>query len=369
MKILFCTNVFEVVENGPVKFANLLLQLNELYPQHELRILTEDISAPRPYVHQVPMPPRWKASLFSQLIRMWVYHREAMRLRHQYPFDVLVYNNALVGLWSAHRFRRTVGMINDDNLVEDSSEALGSVSLKNYLKHLAFRLAEKRMAHRASQIIVNSDYLKNKIITAYQVPPAKIQRLYKGIELVQPSLPAADKYQSPVRILFVKNDYRRGGLAVLAQALQVLPFRFELVVIGSNPRDQPAIELLFKNTENTTLTVLGKQPQEIVFREMEACALFCVPSYKEALGVANLEALARARPVITTQVGGIPEVLDQGTCGWMVPPGNASALARAIEECLKNPALRTKKIQAGLQQTQRFSKEQLLTNFLSLLAS
>ncbi len=367
MKILFCTNVFEVVENGPVKFANLLLQINRLYPEHEVRILTEDISTARTFVHQVPLATHWRKSPLSQLVRMWVYHREAMRLRAEFPFDVLVYNNALVGLWSAYRFTPTVGMINDDNNLTASWQWQ---FLFQSVKRFVFRWCEKRMARAAHTVIVNSDYLKTAVQKAYGISPEKLHRLYKAIEA-----PAAHSFPNqtidpakPIRILFVKNDFLRGGLFTLTEALGQLPYQFVLTIIGPAASDRAYIFSKFQHLSNVEGVFLGKVPQTIVAAELTKTHLFCVPSYKEALGVANLEAMAQGIPVLSTAVGGIPEVLNHGRCGWMVPPHSADALANALEECITRPDLRELKAAEALKQVERFGTKTMFEAFLTILS-
>jgi glycosyltransferase involved in cell wall biosynthesis len=59
-----------------------------------------------------------------------------------------------------------------------------------------------------------------------------------------------------------------------------------------------------------------------------------LPSYREAQGLSILEALALARPVVASNVGGIPEMIDDGVTGLLVPPRDADALARAITQLL-----------------------------------
>lgn len=79
MKILVCTNSFEHVVNGPAKFANLILDINQLYPQHQVHILTEDIITERPHVHKVALRfPRLLKPL-GQFLRMFIYHRYARK--------------------------------------------------------------------------------------------------------------------------------------------------------------------------------------------------------------------------------------------------------------------------------------------------
>lgn len=59
-----------------------------------------------------------------------------------------------------------------------------------------------------------------------------------------------------------------------------------------------------------------------------------LPSYREAQGLTILEAMALARPVVASNVGGIPEMVEDGRTGLLVPPHDAAALARAIARLL-----------------------------------
>lgn len=368
MKILLCTNVFEVVENGPVKFAHLLLQINERYPEHELHVLTEDLATPRRFVHKVDMGRFLKASPFSQFGRMLAYHRTAMQLRKTYPFEILVYNNALVGLWSAYRFENTVGMINDDNNLSASGTLWQAVSSSG-LKHFVFKLIEKLTAHKSRAIIVNSEYLRKTVVKAYGVSQQKVHRLYKAVEI--PPAPRASlpiDPSAPVRVLFVKNDYRRGGIGTLLEALSLLPYRFILTIAGPNLSDQERLMALLKGHSNVEGIILGKVSPQRVTELLRETHFFCVPSYREALGVANMEAMAQRVPVISTFVGGIPEVMDYGRCGWLVPARDAPALANAIKECISNADLRNTKIDFAYKQVQRFNPHAMFEDFLKILA-
>lgn len=365
MKILFCTNVFEVVENGPVKFANLLLQINERYPEHELHILTEDIAKPRRFVHKVPMNPTLKSSPLSQFVRMGAYHREAMRVREIFPFDVLVYNNALVGLWSAIRLRACVGMINDYKNISKQKDTYQTGF--RALKESTLRLVEKWSVRFYQKIITNSDYLSRAVLDNYPRATGKVFRLYKGIEVPETPVPFEAVISEPVKILFIKTDYELGGLPILLEASAKLTVPVLLTIIGPGKIHRDRIERMAQAAPNVTLRYLQYQPQPVVIKELRNSHIFCVPSYKEALGVANLEAMAHGIPVVSTRVGGIPEVLDQGRCGWLVPPGDASALAAALNECIQVPELRKLKVQNALLQAGKFDIDTMFNNFIQIL--
>ena len=87
--------------------------------------------------------------------------------------------------------------------------------------------------------------------------------------------------------------------------------------------------------------------------------VFVLPSLYEGMGVAILEAMAAAKPVVGTTVGGIPELVADGITGLLVPPRNAGALARAISRLLSDKALLTRMGISGSQRVQTdFTMEQ-----------
>jgi glycosyltransferase involved in cell wall biosynthesis len=71
---------------------------------------------------------------------------------------------------------------------------------------------------------------------------------------------------------------------------------------------------------------------------LERAEVVVVPSFGEGFGMVALEAMERGRPVIASDVGGLPEIVDEGRTGLLVPPGDVEALARAIAELAADPA-------------------------------
>lgn len=371
MKILFCTNAFENVTNGPVRFANIILEINQLYPQHELRILTEDVSEHRlpelRHVHKVSLNiPRWLKP-FGQILRWFIYYRHIQQLQRTFDFDVLVFINAFNGLWASFLSKKpTVGMINDEKNMLATWQNFAFKPL--WMKRFVFQQFEKLSAHRHKLIIANSDFLKKRIENTYHLSPSKVMRLYKSIPLDGIDFQPYRAFEPPIKILFVKADYLVGELPTVAKALQRLcDYSFELTVIGPEPWFEEHLQSLFESIANVRLVYLGPQPQERVYACMRTHDIFCVPSYTEALGVANIEALAHGISVISSQVGGIPEVLDHGNNGWLVTPSDALSLAQALQQCIQYPDLRLQKAQNGRQFIKKFSKDEMLFNFLAML--
>ncbi len=372
MKILFCTNAFENVTNGPVRFANIILDINKELPEHELRILTEDVSENRlaqlQYVYKLNVAiPRLLKPL-GQLLRWFIYYRKIKEIKQEYDFDVLVYINSFNGLWaSIVSDKPTVGMINDEKNMLATWQNFEMKSL--WIKRFTFQYFERLSAQKHKLIIANSTYLKNKIVATYQLPATKVQKLYKSIPLDGFEFNSNRSFEQPIKVLFVKADYLVGELPTVAQALKSLSdYQFLLTVVGPEPWFEAHLRSLFIGISNITLNYVGPQPQEKVFEYMKSHAIFCVPSYTEAFGVANIEALAHGLSVVSSNVGGIPEVIDGGQNGWLTEPSNAQNLAAALRECIENPALRLQKAENGRMFIKKFSKGEMLNSFVDMLS-
>jgi glycosyltransferase involved in cell wall biosynthesis len=85
--------------------------------------------------------------------------------------------------------------------------------------------------------------------------------------------------------------------------------------------------------------VLGAVPEERVRERLAACHAFCLPSLHEAFSVATMEAMAMQVPVVATRVGGMGELVSDGSDGLLVPAGDAEALAGALARLARDPEL------------------------------
>jgi len=137
-------------------------------------------------------------------------------------------------------------------------------------------------------------------------------------------------------IVYVGRMDAKKGLCELVEAAAALHAPrpgLHVYLVGDGP-DRPLIENIIQSN-NATTYVHG--PATCTFDEvaiwMAAADVFTLPSYMEGCPNAVLEALACGRPVVATNVGGIPEIMDDD-CGQLVPPRDAPALARALASVL-----------------------------------
>ena len=116
------------------------------------------------------------------------------------------------------------------------------------------------------------------------------------------------------------------------------------------------------------VTFLGwQQDLESVFRRWD---VFCLPSLEEGFGLAALEAMASGLPVIATSVGGLPEIVEDGVTGCLVPPSDPRALAASLRKLLHDGALRQAMgASAHRRVTDHFSVDRMVRNVAILYDS
>jgi colanic acid/amylovoran biosynthesis glycosyltransferase len=114
-------------------------------------------------------------------------------------------------------------------------------------------------------------------------------------------------------------------------------FDFTLEIIGDGP-DRAQIERTIKHHKLEQCVILrGWQGNDEVKSSLSRSSVMVLPSFAEGLPVVIMEALAMERPVISTYVAGIPELVRPGENGWLVPAGDVDALVTAMREALETP--------------------------------
>ena len=368
-KIIFSTTHFNNIENGPALFANLLFEETKHINNIDLRILTEDIEENNTEIklYKLNLKQNIMNRFFYQLFRIRMYRDRAVEIAKYFSYDVLIYNNAFTGFLSAKAsLTPVIVMLNDYNKLNFNNKRIRFN--KAYFKNYVLQKLEKIAATKSSLVIVNSKFLMNLVIETYKIPKPKIKVLYKGINIKNYQYRLREKISSNINILFIKGEFVNGGLYDLVDAISKLKNRdIKLTVIGPREIDLPKLKKYFKEKTISNFELLGPTKPEQLKKYFNKADIFCVPSHKEALGVANMEALASGIPVISTNVGGIPEVLDYGKCGWLVEPGDSSQLVEAINECIDNPKMRIKKSDYGYNFVQKFNSKNVISNFLKII--
>jgi colanic acid/amylovoran biosynthesis glycosyltransferase len=139
------------------------------------------------------------------------------------------------------------------------------------------------------------------------------------------------------RLVCVGRLSEQKGHLVFIQALKRVRDRgidFEVALIGDGPLRGAIDAELRRSGLAGQVRLLGSQNQSTVREEILKARAFVLPSFAEGLPVVFMEALALGRPVLSTFVAGIPELVVDNVCGWLVPAGSVTRLADALERVL-----------------------------------
>ena len=205
------------------------------------------------------------------------------------------------------------------------------------------RLVFRAIYRLADSIIVHSRHSREELARELGVPAEKIRVIPHGNYMFFESgddRPVAAT--SPFRILFFGYIRRYKGLTVLLEALAQVRDHgcdFVLDVVGKPVEPWEPYQRLIDSFQlgDRVETRLGYVPVEEVPEYFRRAAVVVLPYLNiSQSGVLHL-AYAFSRPVIVTRTGGLPEVVDEGHSGFVVPPGDVDALAERLEQLIRDP--------------------------------
>jgi colanic acid/amylovoran biosynthesis glycosyltransferase len=124
-------------------------------------------------------------------------------------------------------------------------------------------------------------------------------------------------------------------LVAAARRLRDAGITCEIVLAGDGPMRSEVEDAIRRAGLEGAITITGWISGKQVKAEIEAARALVLPSFAENMPVVIMEAMALGRPVISTYVAGIPELIQPGKTGWLVPAGDDAALADAMREALE----------------------------------
>lgn len=164
----------------------------------------------------------------------------------------------------------------------------------------------------------------------------KIKEVHCGLDKAFHDVPHQPVLDA-MRLVCVGRLCEQKGQLLLIEAANILRqqgLEFELVLAGDGEM-RPEIEALVEKCGlQSQVRITGWISAHQVREELLAARAMVLPSFAEGLPVVIMEAMALRRPVLTTYVAGIPELVEPGSCGWLFPAGSVDSLAKAMTESL-----------------------------------
>jgi len=211
-----------------------------------------------------------------------------------------------------------------------------------------YRILDLVVLRSFPRVIAVSEALRQELIAA-GFPPAKVVTVHNGIsrqEFASGAFSRAEELRQrlgignsqPVVSTIGRLSSQKGQkdfLESAARVLKALP-NARFLILGDGPAKEELRDLCRSLNIQDAVSFLGHQRDVAAFMALSNCIVLA--SVREGLPYVLLEALALARPVVATQVGGVPELVQDGEAGLVVPPRKPDRLAEAILYLLRNPA-------------------------------
>lgn len=220
-----------------------------------------------------------------------------------------------------------------------------------------FRKIQTYVAQSARTVIVPSEYLRG-IVSRWGIDKESVTVVYNAMqEEKEGTLPALVASLTRPRIVSVGRLVPWKGMPGLIDAMTSVQEEFPdavLLIAGDGP-DRDALERFSHARLKKGGLLLGPLPHPDTLALIRDADIFVLNSTYEGLSHLLIEALALGKPIIATNVGGNPELIEDGKNGLLIPVGDRTALAEAIVHLLKTPSHQDLLGKAAKESSMRFS--------------
>jgi glycogen synthase len=194
---------------------------------------------------------------------------------------------------------------------------------------------------RADRVVAVCESLGQLARVTYPDLPYSVVPNGVDLELFHPAPAPREFPTGTIRCLAVARLIERKGLGDLIRAMALLERgRFQLDIVGGGADERALRDVATAGGVADEVRFLGPLPRAEVARRYREADLFTLPSSAEAFGNVFAEALASGLPIVSSAVGGIPDLVEHGTNGLLVKPGDINGLAAAIRYLADDPELR-----------------------------
>ena len=190
---------------------------------------------------------------------------------------------------------------------------------------------EKSIYQHARMNFTMSSHVSRSLVEHYGCPEARVECVYAGGNATTvDSDTEGEKRFARKKILFVGIDWKRKGGPDLLRAFREVRRSHptaELTIVGCSP-----------NVSVPGCRVEGRVPVAEVSKYFRSASIFCMPTTVEPFGVVFVEAFAHGLPIVATNIGAIPDLIEEGESGFMVPCNDPAQLANRLNCLLADPA-------------------------------
>jgi len=347
MKIVFAAEIFSPDVGGPATYVNKLAQ--ELVSQgHDVKVLTysdsKSQSEDRKYnfkVFRVSRKTNVLFRYFKYLKQLKKLSRQADLIFAQGPIPsglpaIIVKKLTgkkviikVVGDFSWERSRNVYGLTKNIDEFQNS---------KMPWKLKCLRWLQTKVLNQADLIITPSHYLK-KIVSGWGINSDKVEVIYNAVEKIDcPLSPEAAKEDLKISGNIILSIGRLVPWKGFETLIKIFPKllevnnNYKLVIVGDGPERKNLEELIKQNNLSGQVVLTGQINHRDIPKFLRAADFFVLNTSYEGLPHLVVEALMMKLPVITTKIGGNPEVIENGVNGLLIDYNNEGQLLDAVKK-------------------------------------
>jgi len=271
------------------------------------------------------------ASLFASIFDT------VRRIHRRHPIDLIHAHSALPCGHAASLLSRQLGI--PFVITVHGLDAFFTNQVRGYAGKWCERVSQE--VYRSARAVVCISRRVREEVERHTNGPLSTAVIYNGVD---PDIfyPELDSLPSNV-ILSVGNLIPTKGHELLLRAFGTIEQRhpgLRCEVIGDGPERSRLSELSFQLGIAKKVSFFGRQTRTQVANAMRRCMVFALPSHYEGLGCVYLEAMAAGKPVIACRGQGIEEIIQHGTNGFLIDPGDVQSLGSTLSTLLADPQLR-----------------------------
>jgi colanic acid/amylovoran biosynthesis glycosyltransferase len=238
-----------------------------------------------------------------------------------------------------------------------------------------FEIGLDKLCDTARAIITETDYAARFLRDRFSYRADRIHRIYNGLDLGE--FGRADFSSIPALIIAVGRLIPKKGFADLIRTCALLMERgksFRCEIIGDGPLKSELRQQIDELCLQNNVELPGAKPQMQVRERLAAANVFVLPSVidpdggMDNLPTVIMEAMATGLPVVSTDLGGIPEMVIENETGFLVQPSDTAAMADAIETVISDCSLAARLGHSGCERARAlFSIEKNVRELYALL--
>lgn len=221
------------------------------------------------------------------------------------------------------------------------------------LRRLLSRALDQVTLLRVDEVVGVSEYVRGRDVERFGLDARRTRVIYNGVEPARFTTEKTPNPSGALRMICISQLIPEKGIDVLLRAMTLTRARdCTLRVVGYGRQEASLKALVRELGLEGRVELLGMRDDvHLLLRDAEVCVH--PPILEEAFGLAITEGMISGCGVIATRSGGIPEIIDDGVNGLLVPKGDAAALAGAIDTLAFDPALRARLGAEGRRKVER----------------